>query len=112
MSQGIGSPKAEKAATKVSVLVSTDAPRPIRATAPRGKGCVMIPTMVARRCALPCLRRHNRATTSGGSDDKFSVIGMVKVRFRMCLEQGSGDLVRERELGCREKWEWVELKWN
>ncbi|KAM2960661.1 hypothetical protein FF1_030327 [Malus domestica] len=38
MSQGIGSPKAEKAAPKVSVFVRTEAPRPSKATAPRGRG--------------------------------------------------------------------------
>lgn len=50
----MGSPKAEKAAAKVRVLVSTAAPRPIRATAPSGSGCVMIPTMVARKIAKSC----------------------------------------------------------
>lgn len=54
MSQGIGSPKAEKAAAKVSVLVRTEAPRPSKATAPRGKGWVMMPTMVARKIARSC----------------------------------------------------------
>jgi hypothetical protein len=39
MSQGIGSPKAEKAAAKVSVLVSTNAPRPIRAIVPLPESC-------------------------------------------------------------------------
>lgn len=38
MSQGIGSPKAENAAENVSVLVRTEAPRPMRATAPSGSG--------------------------------------------------------------------------
>ena len=38
MSQGIGSPKAENAAANVSVLVSTEAPRSSRATAPRETG--------------------------------------------------------------------------
>lgn len=54
ISQGIGSPKAEKAAAKVSVLVRTEAPRPMRATAPSGSGCVMIPTIVARKMASSC----------------------------------------------------------
>lgn len=54
ISHGIGSPKAEKAAAKVRVLVSTDAPRPRSATAPSGSGCVMMPTMVARKIASSC----------------------------------------------------------
>lgn len=54
ISHGIGSPKAEKAAAKVRVLVSTAAPRPRSATAPSGSGCVMIPTMVARKIASNC----------------------------------------------------------
>ena len=54
MSHGIGSPKAEKAAENVRVLVSTEAPRPRSATAPSGSGCVMMPTMVARKIASSC----------------------------------------------------------
>lgn len=54
MSQGMGSPKAEKAAENVNVLVKTEAPRPSRATAPRGSGWAMIPTMVARKMASNC----------------------------------------------------------
>mgnify|MGYP006889224077 FL=1 len=54
MSHGIGSPKAENAAAKVRVLVSTHAPSPINATAPRGNGCVMIPTIVARKIERSC----------------------------------------------------------
>lgn len=54
INHGIGSPKAENAAEKVSVFVSTDAPRPIRATAPRGRGWVIIPTIVAKKIASSC----------------------------------------------------------
>lgn len=54
ISHGIGSPKAEKAAEKVRVLVTTEAPRPMSATAPSGSGWVMIPTMVARKIASSC----------------------------------------------------------
>ena len=54
MSQGMGSPKAEKALAKVSVLVRTDAPRPRSATAPSGSGWVMMPTIVARKMARSC----------------------------------------------------------
>lgn len=67
MSQGIGSPKAENAAEKVSVLVSTEAPRPIRATAPSGKGCVMIPTMVARKIASNCQALRDTPDGTGTS---------------------------------------------
>lgn len=54
ISHGMGSPKAEKAAAKVRVLVKTQAPKPIKATAPRGRGWVMIPTMVARKIESNC----------------------------------------------------------
>lgn len=54
ISHGIGSPKAENAAPNVRVLVSTEAPNPNKATAPSGRGCVMIPTMVARKIARSC----------------------------------------------------------
>jgi hypothetical protein len=43
ISQGIGSTKAKKAVAKVSVLVSTDAPSPIRAA-------TMQPETCAQRC--------------------------------------------------------------
>lgn len=54
ISHGIGSPKAENAAEKVRVLVRTEAPNPNNATAPRGSGWVMIPTIVARKIASSC----------------------------------------------------------
>jgi len=54
INQGIGSPNAENAAEKVRVFVRTEAPKPIKATAPSGKGCVMIPTIVARKIASSC----------------------------------------------------------
>lgn len=54
INQGIGSPKAENAAANVSVLVRTHAPSPINATAPSGRGCVMIPTIVARNIESNC----------------------------------------------------------
>ncbi|GAB2229280.1 hypothetical protein Droror1_Dr00023418 [Drosera rotundifolia] len=54
MSHGMGSPKAEKAAEKGSVFVSTEAPRPRRAQAPRGSGCVMMAMIVARNMESSC----------------------------------------------------------
>ena len=54
ISQGISDAKAEKAAGKVRVLVSIDAPRPSIATAPSGMGLVMIPTIVPRKMASKC----------------------------------------------------------
>lgn len=54
ISHGIGSPKAENAAAKVSVLVRTHAPSPMSATAPSGRGWVMIPTIVARKMESSC----------------------------------------------------------
>jgi len=53
-SHGISLEKALKAAPKVRTLVSIVIPRPSMATAPRGSGCVMIPTMVARKMASRC----------------------------------------------------------
>ena len=51
MSQGISEAKAEKAAAKVRVLVAMAAPSPSMATAPRGSGLVMMPTIVPRKMA-------------------------------------------------------------
>lgn len=48
--------KAEKASAKESVLVSMDTPRPNMATAPRGRGVVMMPTMVPAKMASRFLR--------------------------------------------------------
>jgi len=53
-SYGISLEKALKAAAKVKVLVSIVAPRPNIATAPKGKGLVMIPTIVPRKMASKC----------------------------------------------------------
>jgi len=49
-----GGPKALKAVWKGSVLVSTVAPRAARATAPDGRGCRMMPVMVATKMANRC----------------------------------------------------------
>lgn len=54
INHGMGSPNAEKAAANVNVLVSTLAPSPIKATAPSGNGCVMMPTIVARNIESNC----------------------------------------------------------
>lgn len=70
MSHGIGSPNAENAAANVSVRVSTAAPRPSSATAPSGRGWVMIPTMVARKMDSSC--HALRATPAGGGTSHIS----------------------------------------
>lgn len=54
MSHGTGLRKSESAAEKVRVLVSMDTPVPSKAMAPRGKGQVMISTMVGRKIASNC----------------------------------------------------------
>mmetsp|Transcript_20254 Transcript_20254/g.56152 ORF Transcript_20254/g.56152 Transcript_20254/m.56152 type:complete len:207 (-) Transcript_20254:45-665(-) len=54
ISHGISLAKALKAAAKVMVLVSIAAPRPSIATAPRGRGEVMIPAMVATKIDSRC----------------------------------------------------------
>lgn len=79
ISQGMGSPNAEKAAEKVRVLVSTEAPRPMRATAPRGRGWVMMPTMVARKMARSC--QAFRATPVGtGRNQTITPVRMEAAR--------------------------------
>lgn len=80
ISQGMGSPKAENAAEKVRVLVRTDAPRPINATAPRGRGWVMMPTMVARKIARSC--HALRATPAGA--------GMNQIRTPVRIDAAKG----------------------
>lgn len=54
MSQGMGSPKPEKAAEKVRVFVRTETPKPNTATAPSGNGCIIMPMMVAKKIANSC----------------------------------------------------------
>mmetsp|Transcript_17274 Transcript_17274/g.23871 ORF Transcript_17274/g.23871 Transcript_17274/m.23871 type:complete len:196 (-) Transcript_17274:78-665(-) len=49
INQGISLAKALKAAANVSTFVAIATPRPIMATAPRGSGVVIIPTIVARK---------------------------------------------------------------
>lgn len=51
---GISLANALNAAPKVSTLVSIVAPSPSTATAPRGRGWVMMPTMVAKKIASRC----------------------------------------------------------
>ena len=48
---GISLAKALKAAPNVRVFVSMVAPNPSIATAPKGRGCVIMPTMVERKIA-------------------------------------------------------------
>ena len=52
---GISLEKALKASAKVSTLVSMAAPMPSIATAPRGSGVVMMPTMVPTKTESRCL---------------------------------------------------------
>ena len=54
ISYGISLANALKACEKVKVLVIMVAPRPRIATAPRGSGLVMIPTMVPKKIASKC----------------------------------------------------------
>lgn len=83
MSQGIGSPKAEKAAAKVRVLVRTQAPRPMRATAPRGRGWVMIPTMVDRKMERSC---QAILVTPVGGGMNHRIIPVAMEAIRGCME--------------------------
>lgn len=67
---GISEEKALKAWVKVSVLVSMLAPRPSMATAPRGSGLVMMPTMVPMNTASRC--HAWRVTPTGGGMNQIS----------------------------------------
>jgi hypothetical protein len=80
ISQGMGSPNAENAAEKERVLVRTEAPRPNRATAPRGRGWVIMPTMVARKMARSC--HALRATPAGAG------INQTRTPVRMDAARG------------------------
>lgn len=51
---GISLANALKAAPKVRTFVSMVAPNPSTATAPRGRGCVMMPTIVDKKIANRC----------------------------------------------------------
>lgn len=70
MSHGIGSPNPENAAAKVRVLVRTETPNPNIATAPRGKGCVIMPTIVPRKIASSC---HALRLTPAGTGENQSI---------------------------------------
>ncbi len=69
-SYGISLEKALKAAAKVKVLVSIVAPSPIIATAPKGNGLVMIPTIVPRKMASRC--HAGSVTPAGGGMNQIA----------------------------------------
>ncbi len=69
-SYGISLEKALKAAAKVRVLVSIVAPSPIIATAPKGSGLVMIPTIVPRKMASRC--HAGSVTPDGGGMNQIT----------------------------------------
>lgn len=75
ISQGIGSPKPEKAAANVRVLVRTETPKPKIATAPSGSGCVMMPTMVPKKIASNC---HALRETPSGTGEYQSRVPIAK----------------------------------
>ena len=67
---GISLEKALNAAANVKVLVSMVAPSPIIATAPKGNGFVMIPTIVPRKIASRC--HAGRVTPAGGGMNQIA----------------------------------------
>mmetsp|Transcript_31658 Transcript_31658/g.57526 ORF Transcript_31658/g.57526 Transcript_31658/m.57526 type:complete len:210 (-) Transcript_31658:28-657(-) len=71
MSQGISLAKALKASGKVRTLVSMAAPRPRTATAPRGRGVVIIPTMVPIKTASKC--QALRLTPAGAGQNQMAM---------------------------------------
>lgn len=78
MSQGMGSPKPENAAAKGSVLVRTETPNPNIATAPRGKGCVIMPTIVPKKIASSC--HALRFTPAGtGENQRITPVAMEAI---------------------------------
>lgn len=92
ISHGIGSPKAEKAAENVRVLVRTDAPSPISATAPSGSGWVMIPTIVARNIASSC-QAFLETPAGTGTNQRMTPVAMEARRGAMaapCRGVGGG----------------------
>lgn len=99
ISQGMGSPKAENAAEKVRVLVRTEAPKPSKATAPSGKGCVMMPTIVARKMARSC--QAGLETPEGtGTNQRMTPVAMEASNgFIAAPCQGCGAGVMEGEGG-------------
>ena len=70
-SYGISLEKALKAAAKVKVLVNIVAPSPIIATAPKGNGLVMIPTIVPRKMASRC--HAGSVTPAGGGMNQIAI---------------------------------------
>lgn len=91
ISHGMGSPKAEKAAEKGRVLVRTEAPRPMRATAPRGRGWVMMPTMVARKMARSCQALRETPAGAGTSQRRTPVAIEAARGFRAAPCHGGLD---------------------
>lgn len=96
----MGSAKAENAAEKVRVLVRTEAPKPSKATAPSGKGCVMMPTIVARKIARSC--QAGLETPEGtGTNQRMTPVameasnGFIAAPCHGCgagvIEEGDGD---------------------
>lgn len=86
---GISLAKAEKAAGNVRTLVIIEAPRPSIATAPRGRGCVMMPTMVPRKMASRC--HACSATPAGGGTNQTMVAMLTQMpRFFMSAPHLNG----------------------
>lgn len=71
INQGISLAKALNAAAKVRVLVIMVAPRPSMATAPRGRGWVMMPAMVPKKMERRC--QAGRVTPAGGGMNQRAV---------------------------------------
>ena len=95
MSQGMGSPKPENAAAKGRGLVRTETPNPNIATAPRGKGCVIMPTIVPRKIASSC--HALRFTPAGtGENQRITPVAMEAISGFMaapchgCTGAGAG----------------------
>lgn len=79
MSQGMGSLNAENAAENGRVLVEMVAPRAASATAPNGRGWVIMPTIVARKMARSC-QAVREMPAGDGRNQRLTAVRIVATR--------------------------------
>lgn len=87
---GISLENALKACAKVRVLVNMVAASPIMATAPRGSGLVMIPTIVPRKIARRC-HAFNVTPEGGGMNHTMAASATDIPKFFMSAPHLNSD---------------------
>ena len=87
---GISLENALNACAKVKVLVNMLAASPIMATAPSGRGLVMIPTMVPRKMARRC-HAFNVTPEGGGMNHTMAARATDIPRFFMSAPHWNSD---------------------